>query len=139
MKSPFVGAKGWRVPCETRGGADQRKLAILLIFTLVPDVNSLEERVKYNPTSKGEMNTGENVTLMHEVERKQAHALPDPLTHLQRDLILNADGLVKKLWTHSELPGTVSVSPIVPAQSQVTWELTDGAWELEILHFWYMT
>ncbi len=37
-----------------------------------------------------------------------------------------------QLWTHSELPGAVSVSSIVPAQSQATWVLTDGAWELRM-------
>ncbi len=36
------------------------------------------------------------------------------------------------VWTHSELPGTVSACPIVPAQTQATWELPDGAWELKM-------
>ncbi len=39
--------------------------------------------------------------------------------------------IVKKM-THFKLPGAASELPIVPAQSQATWELTDGAWELRM-------
>ena len=48
-------------------------------------------------------------------------------------------GSVKRdqVVTHSELPGAVSelpIVPIVPALSQASWELTDGAWELRMRH-----
>ncbi len=39
-------------------------------------------------------------------------------------------GLKSKLWTHSELPGAVSEVPGSVQEQLITWELTDGAWEL---------
>ena len=41
-------------------------------------------------------------------------------------------GLIYKLWTHSELPGAVSELPTGLALCRDNGELTDGAWELEM-------